>query len=152
MKKLFLLGAATLALTSVARAEFHVAPPVTGGNFECSVVREMPRDRDPNPVYKINVNLDLNDAGKITSMGVGHTVRSGKTYDRSEQYTNGTVGQTPGHMEWFWSGRRGELQMIGTIYHNDRDGWMYREQMVKYGRVQYTMLSDCHEQKYAEGD
>ena len=152
MKKLFLLGAATLALTSVARADFHAPQPITGGAFECTVVSEQPRDRDPNPVYKINVNLDLNDAGKITSSGVVHTVRTGKTYDRSEQYPNGSVSQKPGFKEWYWSGNRGEQRMIGTFYNSDRDGWMYREQIVKYGRVQHTMLSDCHEQKYAEGD
>jgi hypothetical protein len=149
MKKVFLTGCAIAAMMTSARADFHAPEPFDGGAFECSVVNEQPRDRDPNPVYKINVNVMLSDMGRITSMGVVHTVRSGKTYDRSEQYSNGTVGQKPGLMEWYWSGRRGDLQMIGTIYHNDRDGWMYREQIVKYGRIQYTMLSDCHEQKYA---
>jgi hypothetical protein len=149
MKKLLFAGAAMLMLASTARADFHAAQPksITGFTaLECSVVNEMPRDRDPNPVYKINVNLDLNDAGKINSMGVILTTRNGKAYDRSEQYSNGSVSQKQGFREWYWNGSRGAVNMLGTLYNNDRDGWMYREQIIKNGRVEYTMLSDCHEQ------
>jgi hypothetical protein len=31
-----------------------------------------------------------------------------------------------------------------VYYHNERDGWMYSEQLFQNGRQTYSMLSDCH--------
>jgi hypothetical protein len=149
VKKL-LLACSVLALSASAHADFHAARPFDGGSFECSIVRQQPQGRDTDPVYKVNVNVMLSDMGKLTSIGVVHTVRTGKTYDRSEQYTDGTIWKTPGRMEWSWSGHRGPVQMVGVIYHNDRDGWMYREIISKNGHVEYQMLSDCHEQQLGD--
>ena len=34
--------------------------------------------------------------------------------------------------------------MLGKLYHNERDGWMYSERLLENGRQTYGMLSDCH--------
>jgi hypothetical protein len=34
--------------------------------------------------------------------------------------------------------------MVGEIYYNDRDGWMYRETLADGGHVEFQMLVDCH--------
>ncbi|HEY2529277.1 MAG TPA: hypothetical protein VGJ20_15240 [Xanthobacteraceae bacterium] len=83
---------------------------------------------DRDPVYKINIDLTIDDLGNLDSIGVVHTVRSGKTYDRSQQYSTSTI----------W---RSEVP-IGC--HNSRDGWMYRETIYKDGSVEYQMHADCH--------
>jgi hypothetical protein len=118
-------------------------PPFNGGRFECSIVREHPPARDPDPVYKINIDVSIN-SGRLDSIGVVHTVRSGKTYDRSGQYSDATIWKTPDRMEWYWQGYRGPIKMVGELYYNDRDGWMYSETISKNGRTEYQMLSDCH--------
>jgi hypothetical protein len=155
ISKLALFAAAFLAATSFAHARvhhaaFHAAPPppqLTGFTaLECSIVREQPKSRDDkNPVYKINVGLTKDDSGKFDSFDVIHTLRSGKLVDRSEQYSGANIWQTKGRPEWFWKGYRGENQMVGMVYHNDRDGWMYRETISAGGRVAYEMLADCHQ-------
>lgn len=137
-----------LASTAFVQAEFRASPPpkpFDGGSFECSIVREQPPAKDNDPVYKINVDVVINDSGKLESMNVIHTVRSGKTYDRSQQYAGSTIWKNPDRMEWYWKGYRGPVQMVGEIYHNDRDGWMYMETISKGGRVEYQMLADCHQ-------
>ena len=160
MSKLALFGAAFLAATSLAHARihhaaFHAAPPpqLAGSTaLECSIVRQQPKPSNGNPVYKINVNLTADDSGKLESFDVVHTLRSGKQVDRSEQYYDASIWQTEGRREWSWKGRRGEHQtMVGVVYHNERDGWMYRETVSERGRVAYEMLADCH-QANGEGD
>jgi hypothetical protein len=132
----------------LAHAEFRAPPPpppFDGGSFECSIVREQPPARDTDPVYKVNINVTIN-SGRLQGIGVVHTVRSGRTYDRSQQYSNATIWKTPDRMEWYWQGYRGPMKMVGEIYYNDRDGWMYSETISKNGRIEYRMLSDCHQQ------
>lgn len=157
MKTLLLASALAAASLVPAYADFHPATPFQvdkDTNLECSIVGQWPTpQRDPDPVYKINIDLQLDDNGRPTNLGVYHTTRSGKSYDRSEQYTNGNVWQTSGKLEWYWSGLhvRGLVQrMVGELYHNDRDGWMYLETITKNNRVEYRMLADCH--PMPEGD
>jgi hypothetical protein len=143
-----MITVAALALITPAHATFYnnpPPPPFAGGAFECSIVNQNPQPRrDSDPVYKIDVSVLLNGPS-LGSFDVMHTVRSGRVYDRSTQYDNSRLWQTAGKMEWNWTGQRGGNTMIGSLYHNDRDGWMYREGLIANGRVAYTMLSDCHE-------
>ena len=65
-------------LVTPALADFKRAPPpppFTDGSFECSIVGHT-TERVPDPVYKINVNIGSDGAGKFNSMGIVHTVRS----------------------------------------------------------------------------
>jgi hypothetical protein len=47
-------------------------------------------------------------------------------------------------VEWNWKGQRGNVTMVGELYHNERDGWMYSERLFQNGYQTYGMLSDCH--------
>jgi hypothetical protein len=42
-------------------------------------------------------------------------------------------------MEWYWKGQRANVTMVGELYHNERDGWMYSEQLFQNGRQTYAM-------------
>ena len=111
-------------LVTPALADFTRTPPpraFTDGDFECAIVGHT-SGSDSDPVYKINVNVGSDSAGKFNSMGIIHTVRSGRTYDRSEQYRQDDIWQTQGRMEWNWKGQRGNKTMVGELYHNERDG------------------------------
>jgi hypothetical protein len=143
------------ALLSTSTQAFEVAKPFTVNDskfLECSVVRTEPRDRDSDPVYKINVSIVFNNSGSFESINAVHTVRSGKTYDRTHQYVNGRAWAKPGYLDWFWEGWRGnnnQYHMVGHVYHNDRDGWMYTEELFINSQRDFSMVADCHEQ---EGD
>jgi hypothetical protein len=140
-----LTGAVMLASPALADFRAYSPPAFDGGAFECSVVGHT-SERDADPVYKINVNVTLNDGGKFVSMGVVHTVRSGRTYDRSEQYRDrASIWQTEGKMEWNWGGKRSSNVMVGSLYHSEHDGWMYSEQIFQNNTRVYQLLSDCHE-------
>lgn len=146
MKTAIAFLACTMLVTP-ALADFKRAPPpppFTDGYFECAILGHTAERDPPDPVYKINVNVGSDSAGKFNSMGIVHTVRSGRTYDRSEQYRQDDIWQTQGRMEWYWKGQRGNKNMVGELYHNERDGWMYSEQLFQNGRQTYSMLSDCH--------
>ena len=90
------------------------------------------------------MNVGSDSAGKFNSMGIVHTVRSGQSYDRSEQYGQSSLWKTAGKMEWFWGGQRRNVTMVGELYYNEHDGWMYSEQQFKNNHQIYSMLSDCH--------
>jgi hypothetical protein len=134
MRASIALLACTMLVTP-ALANFTRTPPplpFTDGYFECAIVGHT-SERDSDPVYKINVNVNSDSAGKFNSMGIVHTVRSGRTYDRSEQYRQDDIWQTQGRMEWYWKGHRGNVTMVGELYRNERDGWMYSERLFQNG-------------------
>jgi hypothetical protein len=132
---------------------FQAAPPpkpfsADDSKFlECAIVRQTP-DRDRDPPYKINIGLQIEN-GVFQSLDVTYTLVSGRTADRSQQYQNGrTWTAMPRTYDWYWVGSRGQTSTQGHLYHNDRDGWMYAEQITGPG-TSYQMLADCHE---ADGD
>ena len=152
-KLLTTTAAAALCLFAYSANAFVAAPPPApfnpsnGANLECAIVRHTP-DRDRDPAYKVSVNLHM-AYGKFNQLDVGYTLVSGRSVDRSDQYQNGRTWQTPGFLEWNWAGSRGNVTVNGRLYHNDRDGWMYSENIFANGRLTYQMLADCHE---AEGE
>ena len=85
--------------------------------------------------------------GEMRSQGV----RDGRAVNRSEQYSNGTTWTLmPKTKDWYWRGTRGTSTMVGHLYHNERDGWMYTEELFEHGRLTMQSTADCHEAK--EGD
>jgi hypothetical protein len=146
-------GAAVLCLFAYSAQAFQAAPPPSPFNanesksLECAIVRHTP-ERDRDPAYKITIFLQIED-GTFKSLDVGYTLVSGRYVDRSRQYENGrTWTAMPRALHWYWAGSRGQTSIQGHLYHNQRDGWMYYEQIVAPGN-NYQMLADCHE---VEGD
>jgi hypothetical protein len=154
MKKLLLPVGIALAMGGATPFAFVPAyaftkpAPVQIDNYmslECSVVGQRPAGYDRDPVYKININLQTADNGEFQSFDVVHTVRSGAAYDRTQQYTNATIWKTSNRAEWYWKGYHGRAMMIGEVYHNDRDGWMYMETHYSgNNQLDFQMLADCH--------
>jgi hypothetical protein len=103
-----------------------------------------------DPVYKVNINLTYDQSRTFQSIDVYHTLVSGRSVDRSQQYTDGaTWTSMPKTYDWFWRGERGTSLMLGHLYHNERDGWMYVEDLFESGRHSTQSVAGCHE---ASGD
>jgi hypothetical protein len=128
---------------------FEAAPPVLpfsvqdGAYLECAIVKHT-ADHDRDPPFKINIGLRVNN-GTFEGLDVTYTLVSGRVVDRSQQYLNGkTWTAMPRTYDWWWGGTRGNVTNVGHLYHNDRDGWMYNENITD-PRGLYQMLADCHE-------
>ena len=149
MKKLFMATCAVMALSSTAHA-FTAAPkfdPTEGKVLECAIVKLMPASTaGRDPVYKVNVSLTYNDSSEFKGLDVFHTLVSGKSVNRTTQYANGTTWTSmPKTHDWYWQGDRGTSRMVGHLYHNSRDGWMYTEDLFEHGRQTMHAVADCHE-------
>ena len=146
-------AAAGLCLFAYSAQAFQAAPPPKpfsaneSKSLECAIVQHTP-ERDRDPAYKINIFLEIEN-GVFKSLDVNYTLVSGRYIQRSQQYQNGkTWTAMPRALDWYWAGSLGQAFTQGHLYHNDRDGWMYAEQITGPGS-RYQMLADCHE---VEGD
>jgi hypothetical protein len=110
--------------------------------WECAVVNVVPPDHDRNPGYKVNLAAEFGDNNNIVSFDVVHTTLDGTTYNRSEQYINGTL--VGNRQRIAWSGwRGGNTQMLGTL--GAQGGrWMYTEVVHKNNRTETTINTVCH--------
>jgi hypothetical protein len=125
----------------------------TGGYVECGVVelRDSDKGKDPDPIYKIVVNLELDENKNPTSLFVNHVSVHGKNYDRSKQYTiEPQLWGTPGKMEWFWSGKRKAGSrtyfMKGALIKNTT-GLHYYEELKVGNKTEMYMYSICHQEE-----
>jgi hypothetical protein len=111
MKK-FALFSALLIWAAPAFAEFKTGPGTNvwpSNSFECGVVRLTPRDRDNDPIYKINVMIrfaDDDNTKNVIGLDVVHTSVDGKTYNRSEQYDRNRLNPIPNKLDIYWYGNR----------------------------------------------
>ena len=113
--------------------------------LECVVVKQTDDD-DDDPIYKISVQLTLNDQAKATDLVVVHHARSGRRYNRADQYVNASLQQTSGKTEYIWSGqwtKRMTKRMRGTLVRTADGRWLYSEAVSENGRLEYEMLSTC---------
>ncbi len=128
MKSLAL--AAALLASTAAHAEFTTAPPLpaipAATEFSCYTA-PAPGDRNPIAVTYVSISFDAQH--KLSAMTVVHTMRSGDSYDRSQQYS-GKVSQD--NTGYYWSGWRGNVAMVGRLYYETNKriiphGWIYTE-------------------------
>jgi hypothetical protein len=98
MIRLSLLAGAAVLVALPAFA-FNAAPPkpafdpAAGASLECAIVKLMPASAGGrDPVYKVNVNLTYDQSRTFQSLDVYHTLVSGRSVDRSQQYTYGRRG------------------------------------------------------------
>ena len=93
--------AACVCATAVSQASAATEPEPTEALivFECAdfqVLPPEPKDRDP--VYKATIKVGWNKNGFI--FDISHSTVGGKTYVRSEQYTDTQVRKTPTNITW----------------------------------------------------
>src|ERR1700730_3440830 len=121
-----------LLALSDANAEFRAtAPPEVGQGpyaLECAILKctdDQRKDRDP--IYKISVLVSFDKNHKLDTLSVIHTSVAGNTYDRSNQYGQASIWQTPGRMEYYWKGARNNTEMVGEVWHSAEGKWFYSE-------------------------
>jgi hypothetical protein len=115
-------------------------------SLECVPVQATDSDRR-DPIYKIAVNIALDDNGKPEEMRVFHHATSGASYNRSDQYTRSDLTQTPGKTDYYWTGtwiKNSAVTMRGNLMRSTTSKWSYSEQQFKYGRPEFAMFSVCH--------
>jgi hypothetical protein len=138
MKKFLLVAAACVAFVSPLHAEAGVV------NFVCSNILINPQDRDPDPTYKITVDLRLSDDGVyIVGTRVIHHSIHGAQYVRHRQYPNfhGT-DKSNGNIDVLWDGDNQYGHMTGHVFWYNQN-WHYTERLVKNGRVMFDLDSIC---------
>ena len=95
MKKLTVAAVIATALALPAFA-FNAAPsfdPTDGAYLECAIVKLMPPSpAGRDPVYKVNIKLTYDQNRTFQSIEVYHTLVSGRSVDRSQQYTTARRG------------------------------------------------------------
>jgi hypothetical protein len=156
MKKLaiaLLAGSAlitpVIATPVYAQSSFRPAQPQpleNDTNLECVPVQSSDTDRR-DPVYKISVNLSVDDDWKPTDLTVIHYSISGASYNRADQYTRSDLTQTPGRTDYYWRGtwiKDAAFTMVGNLVRTATNNWTYSERQFKYGRLRYYLLSACH--------
>jgi len=143
----FAAPSAVMLLALTAANAFERTPPETPfGSYECVPIKRVGQD-DPDPVYKVEVNLTGDDKGMLSSMDVFHTTVSGKIYNRSTQFTvDATLTQVAGHLEYRWSGTRSNsaYSMVGVMAKPEGKAWQYTETFYNRGKQTYAMISVCH--------
>src|SRR5262249_19935050 len=100
------------------------------------------------PIYKITIDLRLDDSGNPTGLTVTHVSASGKSYARDEQYSDSTLTNTLGKTEYFWSGEMANNKsytMKGTLVRTVDNKWSYTEQQFRNGKQSFALWSACHE-------
>jgi hypothetical protein len=151
MKKTMLLATvAVLSLAGTANAFTKLAPPQLDNftHLECVPSYEEPRTPDRNPVYKIVVNLQLNEASNdVTELSATHVLTDGTAHDRNDQYGHANVWQKKGYTDWYWSGtynHNPNQKMGGRLYRTTQGQWVYEEMLFKNEQQVYFMSSRCH--------
>jgi hypothetical protein len=145
MRTALLTTVAAACLAATGAQAFQAAQPLRvnpSTDLECAIVAHTP-DRDRNPPYKVSIYLEHNN-GVLQTLDVFYTLVNGREVSRTDQYPNGRTWKVEGKADWYWAASRPGLNISGHLYHNQRDGWMYAEQ-ISTPRGGYRMLADCHE-------
>jgi hypothetical protein len=138
MKRLLMIAAALLALTSAAQASDRFA-------LECGLIQVAPPDNDRDPIIKIGVNVFWSPANARNPTGftVEHYSVGGKVYSREDQYRDYRMWSTKTSENWSGvSIRNPALTMIGTIF-EERGRTYYVERIFNRGRLETVVKSTC---------
>ena len=149
------LVASVILGTTAAHAQFRVnrfeIQPNQAVQLECVPVKITPTDRDRDPVYKINVDLQFDDSSNIDSLNVAHTTIKGNVYSRSDQYSQTTLSQPiPFHTKWVWRGtwkKHPNFTMVGDVTRSSAGTWAYTETQYRNGQLNMQTESRCHEER-----
>ena len=99
-------------------------------------------DKEADPIKFIRVQVWEDDDGG-TRMVIGHVARSGRVFDRAEQYPMNFVERTTHGYRWGGKyDRDPRVSMIGTLRIDRRDVY-YTETRLKSGVVVWQTVSRC---------
>lgn len=144
MKRILLATVALVALSTTATAQNQEAV------FDCRYgvakfsSRQEAREekRDPDPIVKIIVSTWIAKDNKPT-MIIVHVARSGREFDRAEQYPTNTVKHGPNSFVWHGVyDRDPNVVMVGSL-RQDRSGVTYTETRFKGGVAEWSNRTYC---------
>lgn len=138
LKKIALAALAVLAASSAQALEFTCA-----GSSQVFASRAEARAsaREADPVARISVRVWEDEDG--ARMSVGHIARSGRVFDRSEQYPMSRVERTTHGFRWRGVyDRDPRITMVGTLRIDRRDV-LYTETRLREGEVEWQAAAQC---------
>jgi hypothetical protein len=150
------LVVALLLLAVPANAQFRATPPAGATDFPysltCGILKLAPGERDDDPVHMIVVKPGFKEEGGkqvLSDLSVVHISVFGRSFSRSDQYSNDQLSQAQGRLEVTWAGawrKNPNVRMVGRLWHTDDRGgrWFYSESQSKAGRPEMEMLAGCH--------
>jgi hypothetical protein len=122
--------------------------------FECAPIGQH-RSSDGSPIYKIMVNLVIDETGRdVKTLSAVHMSAENTPFDQDNQYDNAKIWRNGNFDEWFWTGvlnNDSRRKMGGRLYHTVKDNWMYEEERLNNGKQEYYMTSYCHKVKEGAG-
>jgi len=145
--KIIVLASALVVASVLPASAFQQATWDGGVNLECAVVKTTEGyKKDTDPIYKVVVELS-HDGRAPMSMKVMHVAASGAVYDRDDQYVQTNLTNTPGKLEYSWTGTMAKNRaytMRGSLWRNTANTWFYSETQFRGSAQSYGMLSRCH--------
>jgi hypothetical protein len=145
--KTTVLAAAFIVVAVFPASAFQQATWDGGVNLECAVVKTTEGyKKDDDPIYKVMVELS-HDGHAPMSLKVMHVAASGAVYDRDDQYRQTNLTNTPGRLEYSWTGTMAKNRaytMRGSLWRNTSNNWFYSETQFKGSVTSYGMLSRCN--------
>src|SRR6516165_7072205 len=121
--------AALLVLSTTAASEqfqenTQVLPTQFPTGLACGRLELWPPERDDDPVHIIFVGTSFKDlpgdkVGPLETLAVTHTTVFGRSFTRSDQYTNDFLAQTPNKLEIVWRGslkKSPSTKMTGRVW------------------------------------
>jgi len=94
-------------------------------------------------------SLPDDKVGPLEMLTISHNTVFGRSFTRSEQYTNDYLAQTPDKLEITWKGsmkKRPSAKMTGRLWNESGSNrWFYSEILVDGGgQVKMKLLAGCH--------
>lgn len=137
---------ATVAFVPVASAR---VVDDTVSLFECHAVKQTYASKaerrsnatDPDPVIRVLVGISEDSAG--SHMSITHVTRTGRMFDRAEQYPVNTLKRTLNGFTWTGLYDRDPAISLTGTFRKDRWDWYYTETRMDHGRVAWSYVSRC---------
>lgn len=109
--------------------------------WECGLIQVTPPDHDRNPGVKIVLSTDPDPS----TFFVTHTMASGATYERTDQYRLMRIWNASSTFNWTGqSFKDSKKTIIGTFGPDQRTGRLqYIERIYRNNRLETTIVSSC---------
>ena len=154
----YFLAALSVLVATDACAQFKATTPAAPTQFpsglSCGPLSLWPPERDDDPVNLIYVapafkSLPDDKVGPLETLAITHNTVFGRSFTRSEQYTNDYLAQTPDKLEITWKGslkKKSSAKMTGRLWNESGSNrWFYSELLVEGGgQVRMKLLAGCH--------
>jgi hypothetical protein len=155
--KHLLAAAFSIIIVTDAAAQFKTtveSPTEFPTGLSCGPISLWPPERDNDPVNQIFLSINFKSlpddkVGPLETLDITHSTVFGRSFTRSEQYSNDYLAQTPNKLEISWKGslkKRTSTKMNGRVWNESgTNRWFYSEIIVEAGGyVGMKLLAGCH--------